>query len=317
MFEHSSLSEDVEHLKGLDPSFSSQVDLVLCASDCSHVVGFPVHSVIISSHSPVLSQFIQELHKEKDSTKQQLPRFPMVDDDCSAIRNMLKCMYGGLPRANSQQAVPRFSQGSEELETIPIEASKMRLTHKYGMLAIKQEQEMLLLPPLHQLVHATALVSQAGKMCTLGQQCTLVLETAFVAEECKCTQLLAVCEAFIAQHFDEFTAQSYALSNTLSSASLLRVAQGLSMFQKNTISTMDKALGEAESETRNFSKTYFQQGMICPQCSQRLDCSNKRNACHFNRSSSCKWPRGHATPPALSVSEISKKLLQLMEIPQM
>ena len=166
MFEHSSLSEDVEHLKGLDPSFSSQVDLVLCASDCSHVVGFPVHSVIISSHSPVLSQFIQELHKEKDSTKQQLPRFPTVDDDCSAIRNMLKCMYGGLPRANSQQAVPRFSQGSEELETIPIEASKTRLTHKYGMLAIKQEQEILLLPPLHQLVHATVLVSQAGKMCT-------------------------------------------------------------------------------------------------------------------------------------------------------
>lgn len=317
MFESGDLLEDVEHLKSLDPAFLSQVDLVLCASDCSSVVGFPVHSVIISSHSPVLSQFLQEMNNERDSIKQHLPRFPMVDDDCSAIRDMLRCMYGGLPRANSQEAAPIFSRGSADLEMIPIEASKMRLTHKYGMLDIKQKQETLLLPALYQLIHATTLVSQAGGMDTRRQQCTLVLEIASVAEDCKCAQLLAVCEAFIVGHFDEFTTQSYALRNALSSASLLRVAQGLSMCQKNTINILDQARRECESETRNFSKTYFQQGMICPRCSQRLDRSNKRNTCHLDRSSFCKWPGGHAYPPVLSVTEISKKLLQLMEPPQM
>ena len=315
MFDTGGLLEDIEHLKCLESSFLSQVDLLLCVSDGSNVVGFPVHTAIISSHSPVLAQCLHELNKDQDTTKQRLPlfHFPMVDDDCSAVRDMLACMYGRLPRANSQQAAPRVSLASQNLKNIPVEARKMRLTHKYGMLAIMQEQESVLLPALYQLTHAIGLVTQAEVRYSHHQQCALVLETVSAAEECKSAQILAVCEAFIVKHFDEFTNQSYVLSNKLSSASLLRVAQAVSMYKENTISALGKALQESKSEAQIFSKTYFQQGMICPRCNQHLDRSNKRNACHLNRSSLCKWPGGHAHPPVLSIPEISKTLLQLLE----
>ena len=306
MFETDGLLEDVEHLKSLDPSFVSQVDLVLCASDGSSVVGFPVHIAIVSSHSPILSRCFEDLSKGRESPNQHLPRFPMVDDDCSAVRSMLACMYGRLPLANSQQAALRLSQSSQDPKMIPVEASKLRLTHKYGMLAIMQEQETLLLPVLHQLIHP------AKEVCSRREQCTLVLKTAKSAEECKSARILAVCEAFIAQQFDVFSTQSFVLSNELTSASLLRIAQGVSMCRENTINNLKKALEESESDAKNFSREYFQQKMKCPRCNEALDRSNKCNTCHLNRSSSCKWPGGHDVPPVLSMSDISNKMLQLI-----
>lgn len=277
--------EDVQHLQDLDPSFVSQVDLVVCAQDDSRVIGFPVHSHVISSHSPILSQVLRDLNET--GTKQRPIRLPMVDDDCSAVRETLVCVYGRLPRAHSQQAVSPPTVLLHNLETVQVYAKKRRLAYKYGMLDILQDQEKALVPTLDTLV-------TQGFLFMYNQQQAMVLETAIVADDCKCAQVLSVCEALIAKHFDDYSTQEGPTLSRMSSASLLRVAQGVSLVGAATMSTLHKALGGLEAEA--VKGCTLRGRMICPRCNKRLDLSKKRNVVHLNRSSRCRWPSAPRGP---------------------
>lgn len=182
----------------------------------------------------------------------------------------------------------------------------MRLAYKYGMLGILQQQETALTPALHTLV--SPMFSDA---VGYTQQVEMVLETAIFAEDCKCARILAVSEAFIVKHFDSL-ASGFALSSRLSSASLLRIAQGVSIVGADTISKLHEALGASQTEAKVLSRSRYEKGMICPRCNQRLDLSHKDNVVHLVRSSSCKWPAAcNCRISEMSVTEISQSLLQL------
>lgn len=259
--------EDVEHLQSLDPSFVSQVDLVLCAQDGSSKIGFPVHTAVIASHSPVLSRILKDLRET--GNKQQPLRLPMVDDDCSALRDVLACVYGRLPRVDSQQGALTVSDPTvclDSLETIQAYGKKMRLAYKYGMLGILQEQETSLMPALYTLVSP-----MSSDALVYTQREALVLETAIFAEDCKCARILAVSEAFIVKHF-KYLAPEFAVSSRLSAASLLRVAQGVSIVGADTISKLQEALADSQTEARVFSRSRYEKGMICPGATSKWIC---------------------------------------------
>ena len=299
----SDLLEDVQHLESLDPSFVCQIDLVLCAQDGSNVLEFPVHSAIISSHSPILCRVLNDLHET--GNKQQRLRLPMVDDDCSAVRRVLACVYGRLPHAGSQGAptVASATVSLDSLETVQAYGKKMRLAHKYGMVGILEEQETSLMPALYTLVgtaHSGAVVDTLQK--------AMVLEIAIFAEDCRCAQILAVSEAFFVKHF-EYLAPDLASSSRMSSAGLVRIAQGINIVGADRIS---KLRGALSTEAQVFSRSRYAKGMICPRCNRPLDRSIKRNIVHFDRSSNCKWPTARDfSLPELSVTEISQSFLQL------
>ncbi|KAL3139317.1 hypothetical protein ABBQ38_003655 [Trebouxia sp. C0009 RCD-2024] len=164
----------------------------------------------------------------------------MVDDSCSALRDLLACVYGRLPRADSQQGaftVNDLTICFDTLEAIQVYGKKMRLAYKYGMLGILQQQDTSLMPALHTLV--SPMFSDA---VVYTQREEMMLETAIFAEDCKCARILAVSEAFIVKRFDSL-ASGFALSSRLSSASLLRVAQGVSILGADTISKLHEAQG--------------------------------------------------------------------------
>ena len=299
------IEKDVRHLTGLSPSFASEVDLLLLASDGFRDVAYPVHKAVISQHSAVLSQALQDLYETSSSTSaQSLPQLPMVDDDCSAISSMLACMYGrfiyaGTPPA--QTPTPTIS-----LEMVPIHANKMRVPHKYSMADILLEQEKALLPALEEL-------AMQSVSCCYTQQHALVLETAIVAEDCFRPQMLSICEAFIAKNLGAYMKADRATISKLSKASLIRVAQGVDRWQ-TALNTKLQKLQSYSDEAQQFNpfiKAHFEHGMICPRCNRHLDRSKKRNVVHKKRSSSCTWPKCSFEVKELSMMQIANGLLKL------
>ena len=292
--------QDVHHLTALKPSFASEVDVVLCAFDGDRVVGFPVHKAVISQYSPVLSQALQDLFETSRPDKaQHLQRLPMIDDDCSAIRSMLACVYGcctytGTPRAC--KSAPKVSLADSKM--IPIHANKMRLPHKYSMTQILVAQEKSLLPALEHL-------ADTPSPARFGQQHALILETAIVAEACRTPQLLAVCEAFVVQNFEAYTKKGPAQISKLSKASLIRIAQTMD----SALSETQEALELSASEAQKFIKANFEPGMTCPRCNRQLSLSKKQNIIHQYRS--CTWPTDSSDIEGPSLTEIADDLLKL------
>lgn len=77
--------EDSQHLQGLPLLFVSQADLLLCVKDGDQTTGFLAHTYILSAHLPVLAQMLESTI---NNSQEQLPRLPMIDDDCSAVRSL-------------------------------------------------------------------------------------------------------------------------------------------------------------------------------------------------------------------------------------
>ena len=271
------------------------------AKDGGSVLGFPVHSAIISAQSPFLSQVIADL-KHKGSTEHQPAQLPMMEDDCSAVRSMLACLYGRFPRAHRQQGIEASPTVNVDYQYLRL----MRLTHKYGMLGILQDLETSLVLALRRLA------------VPYSMECNLVLAIAAFAEDCKCGQMLAVCEAIIAKEFDMFSIRHEALSSSLSSASLFRIAQGVNIYRKETISKLDEALQQSGIEARKFCTAHYLHQMICPRCNKALDLSKKCNVFHHDRLCYCRWPASPTTSReqyqgTILVEQVTKNLLQLAE----
>lgn len=151
-----SYENDDQHLQGLATQFVSSVDLLLCARDDKLMFGFPVHRVIMLAHSPVLSNLSEDLPEldHRESRQQTMPRVPMTDDSCTAIRAALSCIYGSYP---SSEGVSRAGSVSAALplQKAAAQAQNMILPHKYGMTKVLACQEEALIPVLKQALNTT------------------------------------------------------------------------------------------------------------------------------------------------------------------
>lgn len=103
----------MHHLQRLSQAFVSAADIVLSVNDGDTVVDLPAHSVVLSGHSPVLSELLQSIRARQPDAEQQptacsskLP-VPMVGDSgSSAARRYLPALrshryFGGFSGASA------------------------------------------------------------------------------------------------------------------------------------------------------------------------------------------------------------------------
>ena len=288
--------DDVAHFEGLDPTFASTVNLVLSVQDKDHTVKFPVHKDVILGHSPMLCQVIKELPLGSTET----PQLPMIGDSCSALRNVLACMYepfhSSRPAANTRVI---------SLAEWPIHVSNLYLAHKYNMLGILRAQEDALIPPLTDLVNGVH----------TDERGSVVLAIAVVTKACGCKRMLANCEAFVVKQFDAYAiSQHQEVLRKLSPASLFRVSQGLIHGHKTAMSIADDALVATASEAIICSSK-LSQGDTCPRCGRpvyiRFNPPPQRVE-HRDCTSNCRWPKKQ--PLTTSTTEASSTAMYLADL---
>ena len=289
--------EDTQHLQGLPLLFVSQADLLLCVKDGDQTTGFLAHRSVLTAHSPVLGEM---LGLSFNNSQERLPYLPMVGDDCSAVRSALACIYSQSARADG---TPRgdCTSPNNSLAAAAVQASLLRLCHKYSMTGVAQLQSEALMEPLRKCANEANDVSQ--------EQIALVLDCAAAAEDCGLGAMLELCEEIIITNFPGF-AQYQALTSKLSSASMLRIAQGRLNLQYDGISDMRRALRSCVEEAKTLSelvnrKVYQMPGWMekfqvsCPRCSCKLCCTSKLGPMQHDSSCKCKtactWPNPQHT----------------------
>lgn len=303
--------EDRQHLRYLDPTFVSKVNVVLCVSDDDSVVGFPVHNDIISAYSPVLCRVLEDLQQDATSVlqQQQTPiRLPMVDDSYSTVQAILCKIYSAFTHTEgSKRASP---EQSASLDIPQTHADLLRFYRKYGMTTMLEAAEDRL-----RCAVETRITCCQSNLHPYSQTHTDILEFISVAEECGSLPSLHLCEAFVATKFWVFARHQEDLSTKLSGASMRRVYQGIIQTDKLSMQAMDEALDrstfEAEKLLHNLHG-FCQHGMTCPRCNQPMELSKKRNGLHQDRNSHCKWPRDHTyTPTDPPLADIAAHLASL------
>ena len=295
----SACQEDRAHLQGLDTTFAGNVNLILCAKDQERVIGFPVHKDIISAHSPVLCQIMGEL-TTSCSNPQQLP---MVDDSCSAIRDILARIYGAFGHT-SKQSVPSVAC-SFSSKHWSVTANTLRLCHKYAMIKLESALEESLVQPLTQYL----------RRWPSTQQHNMVLEIASVAEECNRNSLLVLCEAYVVKYFAYYESKPNAMSK-LSSASMFRISSGLSRHHPETMRAVNKALAASVTEAKYSSRKYC--GTTCPRCRETVvqlaKNADHRHIKHKHHPVSCTWPETHSfQQPSVKVVSTAAYLASLQK----
>ena len=244
--------EDTQHLEGLSPSFTSQVDVMLCCRDGQRKVAFPSHKTILSAHSPILSKILEELQPTSDDVKRQperLPQLPMVSDDCAALRSALQFVYAWVP---SDQDTP-YTLLEANLNTTSTSPEIMMFAHKYGMSSVLLAQEAATVQGLHDLIFCTQHRQQSGG-CSMSpdlspanqlfqQKHTQILECTAIAARCGCNTLLTFCEACIVVHFHIFQQKPDVLTGRLSTASMYMISQGLLEHQQHFLLAIREQLG--------------------------------------------------------------------------
>lgn len=296
--------EDCEHLQGLLPDFASQADVVLCVKNTDHSIGFPVHRLIVSGHSTILSQMLENLQPVADETVQrQLPSLLMMDDSCSAVRSALACMYRSFPTSGS-----RSQAKSQEisLECVPDHALHMRLYDKYNMARIAEIQTEAFMELLRQCLSITDLSNNSA-----GH----ILQCAAAAEECGLGAMLALCEVIVMKHFPLFDSCRELLTSKLPSTSVLRIYDSRMKLQQKILDKTAAALEQSTIEIKALLRTlhdvrYSNPPCKCTSCCKGIKCPRCHNALipsdgHFigslqherncGCSRSCTWP-DHTIP---------------------
>ena len=281
--------EDRQHLRCLDPTFASKVNVVLCVSVDDNVVGFPVHNDIISAYSPVLCRVLEDLQQDATNVlqQQQAPiRLPMVDDSYSTVQASLSQMYSAFTHTEgSKQASPEQSASPDTPQT---HADHLRFYRKYGMTTMLKAAEARL-----KCAVEACFTCCRNALYPYSQTHTEILDFINVAEEGGSLPSLYLCEAFVATYFEVFASHCEELSSKLSSASMCRVYQGIMKTDEMDMQAMDTALDRSTAEAQKLLYTLCQHGMTCPRCDEPMELSKKGNGVHKNRNSPCKWPRDH------------------------
>ena len=302
-------SEDVAHLEGLDRTFACSTNLILTVKDSDVTIGFPVHKDIISAHSSILCQFIGELRPSDGKP----PQLPMVDDSCSALRQVLASIYGAFGHTEEPPASPEASMFHSRLW--PEIADRLRLCHKYGMLKIRSAQEKSLMPSL--MEYAKELTDTTVHT----DQYDMVPVIASAAEECGCKDMLMWCEAFVVRYFHYYAmCQSQQLLSKLPPASMIRVSLGLAKAHKDTMSAVHKKLEVSVNETKECSYSLMcGSEPKCPRCGKALERIARRQPgttlpstpLHKDRNSWCQWPQQYFTEPSPKVADVAKYIASL------
>lgn len=287
--------EDRQHLQGLSPHFASKVDLLLCVQEGSQETAFPVHEMIVSAHSSVLSHVFEDtsatVTKPRDS---KLARVPMMDDSCSAVRSALTCMYACFPLTPSTALQSDNSFGCNlSLDSMPTHTSHMKFYDKYNMTKIAEMQTEAFMTPLQSCLMADSLDTEAVAH---------VLDCAAAATKCELLAMLAVCEDIITRHFDVFMCQHSLMASKLSSCSMLKVAQAKLEEKEAIIKDMHAALTHSVAEAKRFNICTIkslrgssrQHDLSCPRCSSKLRIENYNDILEHDKGCTCKlactWP---------------------------
>lgn len=186
--------EDLQHLQGLPPLLAEQADLNLCCKENAHEVVFPVHRVIISAHSPVLSKALTDLRSSAvDAGLGSKMQLPMIGDSVTAVREVLFLMYRWF---TSDTATPRTLLECNSGFMLS-DAKNLILAHKYSMNSILLAQEEAILDGIREVMFEGA----ESVEDSYSQYCSRILEYTSVAEQCGCITLLTFCEAWLVAHF--------------------------------------------------------------------------------------------------------------------
>lgn len=219
---------DRQHLQGVSPQLALQADLLLCATDGSQSVCFPVHKLVLSAHSPVLSDIFATLTAHTDKTG--LPRLSMQEDNIAAVRNALAHIYHvfDLPSDHSSAtpSMPALSLGD-----LPAYASYMEFCDKYDMAIVAQALLARSMPVLRNYLHAASLETT---------DLTKILDCTAAAHAYKLVPMLAMCEAIIIKHFPAFACNCETMTSKLSNASMLSIAKGLSKLKEQLYADMER-----------------------------------------------------------------------------
>ncbi len=211
------------HLQRVSQAFVSAADIVLSVNDGDTVIDLPAHSVVLSGHSPVLSDLLQSIKTRRPDAEQQptacsskLP-VPMVGDSLHEVQALLDAIYlpfaatGTLDSAALQPADPY---------------SALLLAHKYGMAKLTADLESELVKKVQAACAECNLWPgdvgySASSTSVLGAR--VATEYAAAAEKCHLTRLLAHSEAYIVRHFHEADFGDPEVGQRLSRQSFFRV----------------------------------------------------------------------------------------------
>lgn len=289
--------EDRQHLLGVSPQFASQTDLLLCVKDGDHMLGFPVHAMIISAHSPVLCEVLESTSIPRTPREGDLPRLPMTSDSRSAVCSALACIYRYLPlSAMMSQAKAAYPEPEISLDSAAVHASHMRFYDKYGMTRVAEMQTKALMTSLRRCTQLTSLTKE---------QISQVLECTAAAEDCKLVPLLALCEAIIIRHFAAVSLDPQLMTSKLSSASMLRVAQGCIKLEQDTFKDLETTLQVSVAEGKQFNEWVHKvmleipehAPLVCPRCRSNL-CKK-----HYDN----EYQQKYGPPPQLLLHECKCK----------
>lgn len=218
--------EDTLHFTAeQEPRLLPTVDLILLGREGKRFVGFPVHGAVIAVHSPILDRAVHDLYDDKASQLTQLPRLPMTEDSCPAIRAALAGMYHcHAPSEND-------SRHSMEVDDIVASCELLELCHKYDMDSIMRQHEAMLLDPLYRHLNkmqSPSTLTNVKKMAVLLPTVTTMI---VIVEKCGLKALLTICEAFMIVHFEiHHLAIKDALEAQASGNSMYKIAE---FFQKH------------------------------------------------------------------------------------
>lgn len=293
--ELAAVSQDRDHLQGLDSTFALTADVVLYADAGKNcLTGFPVHREIISAQSPVIFQLL-EAERSNGVSEQQPLRLPLSNDrdnlySNSAMRAAVSYLYSQ-SCGGSQPCGLRV-----DLQLLPTHAECMRLFHHYGMENTLMALDKDLQGPLEQLVKTDVTTFSS---CHLDE----FVKFAIDAEDCGCMSILKVCEALITcKCLDHQTTLRCAVGCGLSQASTVRVHEALyaarTRSQSQTVQAMMEALRTSADEAQAQCNELYYHGMCCPRCDRRLKISKKKNVVHKgNKPCKCTWPRQQTYRP--------------------
>lgn len=310
------MKEDRQHLLGVSSLFASQTDLLLCVRDdaFNQEWEFPVHRIIMSAHSPVLSDLLQSTLNQPQA---QQSRLPMVDDCCWAVCSALNCIYRDLPlpeqeeqafRAKRQKSLtPSKLACTPGLEHAPLCCiiSSMEFCDKYSMTRVAKLTIQAAMAHLHEWAQLASIYPSKN---------TQILDCITVAEVRGLLPMLAICEALIICHFTDATqvrdteTATQLITSKLSTVSMLRIAQGRMHLQ-------DAKLNETVAEGKRFNaqvNDLLQQdihsketSVLCPRCTTMVrPAPGQTNLTHAG-TCQCKkqfnWPdmSHHAHPTSM------------------
>ena len=281
--------EDTQHLQGLPSLVASQVDLVLCVKDGDSTIGFPVHKILLSLHSPILSKVVEQLQPTADLCG-KAPSLPMVGDICAAVRSAVTFMYRWI---SSDEDTPQTLLTANLGKSLP-NANDMLLSHKYGMSNILLSQEDAVLEGLHRTIFEPVYTTDQP----YTSQHAKILDTAEIAERCGCSTLLTFCEASIIAHFHVYLKKQDVLNSKLTTASMLRIAQGVA---KYSMEWQRRLQGSTSTTSGSFS---------CPVCRKALTLSICFVA-HTDGNTTCNWTsrfQEQQHPNAAKIMQIATEL---------